>query len=147
MGATWHARPRGKATRARAAPTWRIVHIYLFILYIIRGIQPPVYQQGIQPIRSSGLINPTISFLLFRVGLIHTAFIMQVTWHDEERRIKWTIDRHASIEWTRGPRIKIKTTCFLKRIITVRLSATWRHHTRRSSGRVVHRRSSSKCLN
>ena len=69
MGATWHARPRGRATRARAAPTWRIVHIYLFILYIIRGFYPPVYREGIRPLNPSGLINPTEFSNLFRVGL------------------------------------------------------------------------------
>ena len=65
-GAMWHARPRGRATRARAAPTWRIIFIYLFILFIIRGIQPPVYREGIRPISPSGLINPT-EFLIFSV--------------------------------------------------------------------------------
>ena len=144
MDATWHLGPRGSATWAHAAYHYIL---YSYITYSIMGIQPSVDRKGIQPIRSLGLINSMISFLLFRVGLIHTAFIMQVTWRDEERRIKWMIDRHASIEWTRGPRIKIKTTCFLKRTITVRLSATWWHHTRRSSGRVVHWRSSSTCLN
>ena len=33
VDATWHARPRGSATRTRAAPTWRDIHIYLFIIY------------------------------------------------------------------------------------------------------------------
>ena len=51
--------------------------IYLcYIVYIYNGYsQPSVVRKGIQPIRSSGLINPTILFFYFRVGLIHTAFI------------------------------------------------------------------------
>ena len=74
-GAMWHARPRGRATRACAAPTWCIVHIYLFILYIIRGFQPPVYREGIRPLNPSGVINPTDSTNFFRVGLeSHTLF-------------------------------------------------------------------------
>ena len=62
------AAPRG--------PTRRM-HLFIYaISYIYNGYsQPSVDQKGIQPIRSSGLINPTILFLLFRVGLIHTAFI------------------------------------------------------------------------
>ena len=61
---------------------------YIHILHIdsIRGIQPPVYREGIRPFKSSGLINPTIFLFYFRVGLIHTS-ITQVTWRDEERRI------------------------------------------------------------
>ena len=60
LWATWqhHAGPRG-------------VHIFIFILHILysRGIQPSVDWKGIQPISSSGLINPTCFFNLFRVGL------------------------------------------------------------------------------
>ena len=143
MGATWHARPRGRATQARAAPTWHILHIYLYYI-IIRGIQPPVYREGIRPLRSSGVINPTILFFYFRVGLIHMAFIMQVTWRDKERWIAIEGCRsggHADHQiWS--------CTCLLKRIITVRFSETWRHHTLRSRGRADHRRSSkARALN
>ena len=31
-------------------------------------------------------------------------------------------DRSVPIEWTRGPRIKIKTTCLLKQVITATIS-------------------------
>ena len=34
VDATWHARPRGNATRTRAAPTWR-VYTKLFYYYYI----------------------------------------------------------------------------------------------------------------
>ena len=38
-GAMWHVRPRGRATWTHAAPTWRYIHIYLFIyLYYIKGV-------------------------------------------------------------------------------------------------------------
>ena len=71
---TWHSGPCGSATRAHAAYAF----IYLcYIVYIYNGYsKPSVDRKGIQPIRSSGLINPKIPFLLFRVGLIHTAFIV-----------------------------------------------------------------------
>ena len=96
MGATWHSGPRGSATRGpRGAYT--ALHIYLLLRYSKMGFQPSIVWKGIQPIRSSGVINPTIPFLLFRVGLIHTAFIMQVTWRDEERRIKRAINQRMSI--------------------------------------------------
>ena len=54
----------------------RGICIYLSMQYIYNGYsQPSVDWKGIRPIRLSGLINLTISFLLFRVGRIHTAFI------------------------------------------------------------------------
>ena len=73
VDATWHSRPHGSATRPHAAYAF----IYLcYIVYIFNGYsQPSVDRKGIRPIRSPGLINPTIPLLLFRVGLIHTAFI------------------------------------------------------------------------
>ena len=46
VSATWHARPRGRATRTRAAPTWHsILIIFLFNLYI-KGLQPSPYGKG-----------------------------------------------------------------------------------------------------
>ena len=108
MGATWHARPRGRATRARAAPTWRIVQIYLFILYIIRGFQPPVYRGGIRPLNPSGIINPTNSTNFFPCGTKVPHIVLNAG--HVERYEASDRDRSAPIEWTRGPRIKIKTT-------------------------------------
>ena len=35
VDATWHARPRGSATRTRAAPTWRVSIIVLFRFNIV----------------------------------------------------------------------------------------------------------------
>ena len=69
LRATWqrHAGPRD----AYAA---YIIIYFIYILYIM-GIQPSVYRKGIQPIRSSGVINPTFFFNLFRVGLkSHTVY-------------------------------------------------------------------------
>ena len=77
------AEPRGPAQLLRGA-----FYILIYLYYIIvRGIQPLVYREGIRTLRSSGVINPTILLFYFRVGLIHTAFIMLVTWRDEERWI------------------------------------------------------------
>ena len=59
-------RPRGSATRASAEPKWHIHYIYSYITYSIRGIQPPIYREGIRPLSPSGLINPT-EFLIFFV--------------------------------------------------------------------------------
>ena len=90
------AEPRGPAQRLRGT----LYILYSYIIYSIMGFQPSIDRKGIQPIRSSGVINPMISFLLFRVGLIHMAFTMQVTWRDEERRIKRAINRRALIACT-----------------------------------------------
>ena len=35
VDATWHARPRGSATRTHAAPTRRNIYLYLYSLYYI----------------------------------------------------------------------------------------------------------------
>ena len=34
-GATWHAMPCGRATRTRAAPTWRVLYLYSLFIYHI----------------------------------------------------------------------------------------------------------------
>ena len=80
MDATWHSGPRGSATRAHAAPTRQgdvchYLHTY-FTYYIVHKVQPSVYRKGIQPSKPSRLINASISFNFFRVGLnSHTVFI------------------------------------------------------------------------
>ena len=53
------------------------------------GFQPSVDRKGIQPIRSSGLINLTFFTNLFRVGQSPTQlFLFQATWLTEEHWIK-----------------------------------------------------------
>ena len=69
----------------------------------------------------SHVINPSNSFNFSRVELFLN---MQVTWPIVERWIKMKHDRGASITWTRGLMIAIKSTCFIKRIITVLIK--WR---------------------
>ena len=73
MDATWHSGPRGSATRAHAAPTRRI-HIFIIYIVCIMDIQPSVYRKGIQPSKPSRLINASIPFNFFRVGLKSHAF-------------------------------------------------------------------------
>ena len=68
VDATWHSGPRGSATRAHAAPTRR-THIFIIYRVYIMDIQPSVYRKGIQPSKSSQLINASIPFNFFRVGL------------------------------------------------------------------------------
>ena len=139
LRATWqrHTGPRGSATRAHAAYAF----IYLcYIVYIYNGYsQPSVDRKGIRPIRLSGLINPTILFFYFRVGLIHTAFIVAGDVAKAEASDSTHVTHHASIQWTRGPPHLWSWHMLIKRIITVRLKATWQHHTCRSVGRAVHR--------
>ena len=73
LGATWqrHAGPRD----AYATCVY-IYIVYLFHIVSIMGIQPSVDRKAIQPIISSGLINPTYFTNLFRVGLkSHTVYL------------------------------------------------------------------------
>ena len=95
------AEPHGPAQRLHGA----LYILYSYITYSIMGFQPSVDRKGIQPIRLLGVINRTISFLLFRVGLIHTAFTMQVTWRDGSNGR--SIDAHWShAPWTTDGSIK-----------------------------------------
>ena len=89
----------------------------------------------------------TICFFIFHVGLIHTSYLFQVTWREEERRIDDARRSHASIAWTQTTDPSIST--WLKGvIITVGFSETWQHHMPRSRGRRDHRRSSkTRALN
>ena len=36
--ATWHARPRDRATRTRAAPTWRVIRICILLTIVIKRV-------------------------------------------------------------------------------------------------------------
>ena len=68
--ATWqsHADPR-------SAPTWRDIYfIFIYHIYINGSLSFPIWE-GSYPYRSSGLINPTISYLFLRVGLIPTLYL------------------------------------------------------------------------
>ena len=68
------------------------------------GIQPSVYGKGIQPIRSSGLINPTFFFNLFRVGLkSHTVISISGYVADGGALDQNRDEDRASMQWTRGP--------------------------------------------
>ena len=85
MGATWHARPRGRATRAAQRLRGALYILYSYITYSIMGFQLSVDRKGIQPLNPSGVINPTGFHNFSRVGLMHTLLTLQVTWLDEER--------------------------------------------------------------
>ena len=100
MDATWHARSRGSATEAHAAPMWRMYSYILHILYS-KGIQPSVYRKGIQPTNPSGLIKSTCFFNFFCVGVSPTQlFLFQATWLTEERSIGGAFEIRTSIAWT-----------------------------------------------
>ena len=66
LRAMWqhHASPRG----AYAAGDVCYLHIY-FIYYIVHKVQPSVYRKGFQPSKPSRLINASIAFNFFCVGL------------------------------------------------------------------------------
>ena len=92
LTATWqrHAGPRGTYA----------AYIFINILHIIycRGFWLSVDQKGIQTIRSSDLINPTVLLNFFRVGLSSTQLSsFQATWLTEEHRSGGALKIHASI--------------------------------------------------
>ena len=68
MGATWHTRPCGRATRARAAPTWRILHTYLFILYNNKRYSASRISGGYSTLKIAGCYKPDDSPFLFPCG-------------------------------------------------------------------------------
>ena len=68
MDATWHARPRGSAARTRAAPTWRDIHIYLFIIYN-KVLCPSLYGKGHTHTNHVGSYKPDGFIIIFGVGL------------------------------------------------------------------------------
>ena len=100
MDATWHARPRGSATRTRAAPTWRDIHIDIYLLYIIRFFGLP-YMGRVITLQIVGSYKPDDLFFIFSCGTDpHVLPLMQVTWRGAERWIWRAIDRRALIAWS-----------------------------------------------
>ena len=115
------AAPRGPTQRLRGV--MRRVFIFTYIVIICIAFR--LLEGIINPLNTPRLINPLNSFNFSHVGLSSTRFLnRQVTWPIVERWIKMKHNRGASITWTRGPPIAIKSTCFIKRIITVLIK--WR---------------------
>ena len=108
------AAPRG--------PTRRFIDLYSIYTLYNMGFQPSVDHKGIQPIRSSGLINPTFFTNLFRVGLkSHTVLLVagHVTQGEalDRRRIgNPRVDRVNA-----GPPINQSCTCLKGVIITTQI--------------------------
>ena len=125
MDATWHARPRGRATqRLHGDVTYALFTYILVIVHIVLRLS----EENYYPSYSSLIINPPPSFNFLRVGLSSMEFFnVQVTWRRERRRIGWSVDHRASIAWTRGPPIVIKNTCFNKGIIMVLIKSRATH--------------------
>ena len=98
MNAMWHARPRGSATWAHAAPM-RHDAMYLYLLiYVIICIAFHLSEGIINPLHTSHLINPMPSLNFLRVGLSSTELLfMQVTWPLAVRWIGRSAEHRASI--------------------------------------------------
>ena len=141
MGTTWHARPRGRATRARATPTWRISHTYLFILYNNKRYSASRISGGYSTLKIVRSYKPDDSLFYFRVGLIHTAltqcFIFRRCGSRRTAGSGGAQKIHTSITRTRTTRSN-QARAGNPRVITVGFHATWRHHTHRSRGRADH---------
>ena len=76
MDATWHARPRGSATRTRTAPMWRVLYIYsLFIITYINGSSAFSIWEGLLPSQIVGYYKPDKMLYLIPCGTkSHTFF-------------------------------------------------------------------------
>ena len=75
----------------------------MIIIYIGLSI---IGRQIIKLTYSSPVINPSIFFNFVRVRLSSSESLnVQVTWLNEDRRIRWRADHRASMKWTRGPPI------------------------------------------
>ena len=106
MDATWYSGPRGSATRAHA--TYSIYIILL--LYIYNGSSAFPIWEGLLIVLIVGSYKPDDLCYFFPCGTNpHESYLMQMTWRDEERRIKWAMNRRASIACARGPPAMIKT--------------------------------------
>ena len=136
-GVTWHARPRGRATRTRAAPTWRDIHIYIYLSYIIRFFSLPYMGRVItlQIVRS---YKPDDLFLFFQCGTNpHYSYlsgnVARRGASDRQIAEYRTVDRMCL-----GPSIGIIARGLNPNIITAMIDATWRHHAHRSGGHAAH---------
>ena len=108
------AAPRG--------PTWHLrgVIYILLLLYSIKFFSLAYMGRIIELHKLSGIINPTELFIFFLCGT-KVPHSVSTAGH-VERGEALDRDQSAPIEWTRGPRIKIKTTCLFKQVITALIS-------------------------
>ena len=71
MDATWHARPRGSATRAHAAPK-RLIFVSIFYIFYIVSSAFRRSEGNINPFESLRLLNSIDRFNFSPVGLSPT---------------------------------------------------------------------------
>ena len=109
LRATWQCHAGPRSTYAA------FISIYFIYILFIMGIQPSVYRKGIQPIRSSGVINPTFFFNLFRVRLkSHTIYF----------NAGGGVNRRVGSRSERADRVDTRSTnhrssmCLLNQVIT-----------------------------
>ena len=113
------AAPRGPTRHLRGA---YILYLYIYIyIYIYIWVFSLAYMGRVnRPFNPSGLINLTDSINFFPCGT-KSHIVFSIAGH-VERGEALDHDWSAPIKWTRGPRIKIKTTCLLKQVITALIS-------------------------
>ena len=103
-------------TRRLRGMMWRI-YIYLYSLIICIAFR--LSEGIINSLNTLQLINPTFFLNFSRVGLSSTRLLyLQDTWQKLRPWIERRINHRASITWTRGPPITIKTRALMKGIIT-----------------------------
>ena len=137
MDATWNARPRGSATRTRAAHTWRDIHIIIYLLYIIRFFVLP-YMGRVITLQIVGSYKPDDLFSFLQCGTNpHYSYLSSDVARrgasDRQIAEYRTVDRMCL-----GPSIGIIAHGLNPQIITAMSDATWRHHARRSGGHAAH---------
>ena len=140
-GETWHAGPRGRATRTHAARLRGAVFFYIYYiyyLYIIKRLFVLPYMGRVIPLETVGSYKPDGFRNNLRVGLISTLFlpfsdVARGGASDRRRASISRVDRVSVVHDQRSrPRV------LNPRIITVMIYATWRHHARQSGGHAAH---------
>ena len=124
------AAPRGPCG---AYAAYAFIYLYYIVyIYIYNGYsEPSVDRKGIQPIGSSGVINPTFFTNLFHVGLKSHTFVLSAG----------HVERYEASDWRRigNPRVdRVDAwttdrvdTCLLKRVITATIQSRGEDLTRR----------------
>ena len=76
VDATWHARPRGSATRTRAARPRGAIYIILYYIYIYKWVFVLPYMGRVIPVVTVGSYKPDGFEITLRVGLIHKFYFL-----------------------------------------------------------------------
>ena len=99
--------------RPRAAPTWRDIYNYIYLLYRYKVFFVLPYMGRVIPLETVGYYIPDSFISLSPCGTkIYVLLTLQATWRDDGRWISRTGDRQASIAWSADHGRSINTCLF-----------------------------------